>query len=63
MTRKRYNKAEKEFVEAKLSLHNSTERKEMLTEHLCVIINQTEERKANKLKELMQQLNITTDWR
>ena len=37
---KRYDKAEREFVEAKLNLHNCAERKELLTDHLCAIIEQ-----------------------
>ena len=37
---KRYDRAEKEFVESKLHLHSSLERKELLTDHLCAIIEQ-----------------------
>merc|ERR1719312_1955928 len=46
---KRYDRAEREFVEAKLHLHTCLERKEMLTDHLCTIIEQNELRKAKKL--------------
>ncbi|KAJ9584521.1 hypothetical protein L9F63_021131 [Diploptera punctata] len=56
---KRYNKAEKEFLDAKLLLFEKLERKEMLTEHLCTIIEQNEIRKARKLSELMQKLDIS----
>ena len=56
--RKRYEKAEKEFVEAKMLLFNKMERKEQLTEHLCHIIEANECRKANKLSELMQKLEL-----
>ncbi|KFM73931.1 RAB6-interacting golgin, partial [Stegodyphus mimosarum] len=55
---KRYLKAEKEFVEAKLLLFEKMQRKEQLTEHLCAIIEQNENRKANKLVELMKQLEM-----
>ncbi|XP_033476646.1 RAB6-interacting golgin [Epinephelus lanceolatus] len=56
--RKRYDKAEAEYVMAKLDLHKKTEVKEQLTEHLCAIIQQNELRKAHKLEELMQQLQL-----
>jgi RAB6-interacting golgin len=54
--RKRYNKAEKEFLDAKLHLFERLERKDLLTEHLCTIIEQNEMRKARKLSELMNRL-------
>ncbi|KAF6722068.1 RAB6-interacting golgin [Oryzias melastigma] len=56
--RKRFEKAEAEYVSAKLDLHRKTEVKEQLTEHLCAIIQQNEQRKARKLEELMQQLQL-----
>lgn len=56
--RKRYERAEVEYVTAKLDLHKKTEVKEQLTEHLCAIIQQNELRKAHKLEELMQQLQL-----
>ncbi|KAM6922020.1 RAB6-interacting golgin [Xenentodon cancila] len=56
--RKRYEKAETEYVTAKLDLHRRTEVKEQLTEHLCAIIQQNELRKAHKLEELMEQLQL-----
>ncbi|KAG8182547.1 hypothetical protein JTE90_002081 [Oedothorax gibbosus] len=55
---KRYLKAEREFIEAKLHLYEKMQRKEQLTEHLCAIIEQNENRKANKLVELMKQLEM-----
>lgn len=55
--RKRYEKAESEYVTAKLDLHRKTEVKEQLTEHLYAIIQQNELRKAEKLQELMLQLH------
>ncbi|XP_067012766.2 RAB6-interacting golgin isoform X2 [Anabrus simplex] len=57
---KRYDKAEKEFLEAKLCLFGKLERKELLTEHLCTIIEQNEMRKARKLSELMDKLQLGT---
>ncbi|KAJ7396442.1 RAB6-interacting golgin [Pitangus sulphuratus] len=59
--RKRYEKAESEYVAAKLDLQHKTELKEQLTEHLCTIIQQNELRKARKLEELMQQLDVEAD--
>ncbi len=56
--RKRYDLAEKEFVTAKLNLHTKRERKELLTEHLMTIIEESETRKASKLSELMNQLKL-----
>jgi len=55
---KRYDKAEKEFVAAKLNLHKKQDRKELLTEHLATIIEDSEVRKAGKLNELMSQLQL-----
>lgn len=55
--RKRYERAESEYVTAKLDLHRKTEAKEQLTEHLYAIIQQNELRKAEKLQELMLQLH------
>ncbi|XP_051867804.1 RAB6-interacting golgin isoform X2 [Pristis pectinata] len=59
--KKRYDKAEVEYVAAKLDLHKKIELKEQLTEHLCAIIQQNELRKAKKLEELMQQLEMEAD--
>ncbi|KAH0618209.1 hypothetical protein JD844_017219 [Phrynosoma platyrhinos] len=59
--RKRYDKAETEYVSAKLDLQKKSELKEQLTEHLCTIIQQNELRKALKLEELMQQLEVEAD--
>ncbi|KAG7487568.1 hypothetical protein MATL_G00025000 [Megalops atlanticus] len=59
--RKRYDKAEAEYVSAKLDLHKKTEVKEQLTEHLYTIIQENEQRKARKLEELMQQLELQAD--
>jgi len=55
---KRFNKAEHEYIESKLNLHNCHEKKEMLTEHLCAIIEQNELRKSKKLNSLMDELNL-----
>ena len=56
--RKRYERAEKEFVESKVDLQKKSELKEHLTEHLYTIIHQNELRKANKLSELMKELEM-----
>jgi len=56
--KKRYHHAEKEFVESKLNLHIKQERKELLTEHLMTIIQESEDRKSKKLAELMNRLQI-----
>lgn len=58
---KRFEKAEAEYVAAKLDLHKKTEVKEQLTEHLCAIIQQNELRKARKLEELMLQLELNAE--
>lgn len=55
---KRYDKAEKEFVEAKLHLHNCHEKKDLLKDHLSAIIEQNELRKSKKLNSLLDELNI-----
>ncbi|XP_066533152.1 RAB6-interacting golgin [Hoplias malabaricus] len=58
---KRLEKAEAEYVAAKLDLHKKTEVKEQLTEHLSTIIQQNELRKARKLEELMLQLELNAE--
>lgn len=57
--RKRYLKVEREFLDVKLCLQQKTERKEMLTEHLCTIIEKNEERKGKKLDELLQKARLS----
>ncbi|XP_003723288.2 RAB6-interacting golgin [Strongylocentrotus purpuratus] len=54
----RYQRAETEFVDAKIHLHKSSEMKELLTEHLCTIIHENELRKAKKLEELVSKLDV-----
>ncbi|OQR75444.1 RAB6-interacting golgin-like [Tropilaelaps mercedesae] len=54
---KNYVRIEKEFIEAKMLLHQKLDRKEKLTEHLCFIIEENEIRKAKKLEQLMDELN------
>ena len=56
LSRRRYSKAEREFVEAKQLLFSKRERKDLLTEHLCTIIQENEMRKAHRLTDLMVQL-------
>ena len=57
-TRKRYDAAETEFVAAKLALQKASEAKELLSEHLCAIIQQNELRKSEKLAELLKTLEL-----
>ncbi|XP_069120386.1 uncharacterized protein [Argopecten irradians] len=57
---RRYDRAEKEFIEAKLDLQKKSELKEQLTEHLYTIIHQNEIRKAKKLSDLMTELDMET---
>ena len=57
--RKRYERAEKEFIASKEALFARSERKDQLTSHLANIIQLNEERKAKKLTELMEELDIT----
>lgn len=61
--RENYDEIEAQFLAAKLSLHHVSEKKEMLTEHLCTIISHNEDRKAKKLTELLDKvgLNSATD--
>nr|XP_033815798.1 RAB6-interacting golgin isoform X1 [Geotrypetes seraphini] len=59
--KKRFDKAEVEYIAAKLDLHRKTEVKEQLTEHLYTIIQQNELRKAKKLEQLMHQLDVDAD--
>lgn len=51
-------KIEAQFLRAKLDLHNASEKKELLTEHLCTVIAHNEDRKAQKLTELMQKVGL-----
>ncbi len=59
--RRRYERAEHEFVEAKIDLQKKSHLKEELTEHLYTIIHQNELRKAKKLTELMEKLNLENE--
>jgi hypothetical protein len=59
LARHRYDAAETEFVAAKLDVHAKLVQKESLTEHLMVIIQKNEERKAQKLEELMKKMEIS----
>ncbi|XP_055376763.1 RAB6-interacting golgin [Condylostylus longicornis] len=56
---KHYNKVEQMFLKAKLDLHNASEKKELLTEHLCTVITHNEDRKAKKLTELMEKVGLS----
>lgn len=56
--KKKYDRAEKDYVDAKLNLHIKQERKELLTEHLMTIIEESEDRKSKRLADLMTKLQI-----
>uniref|UniRef100_A0A1I8Q1E4 RAB6-interacting golgin n=1 Tax=Stomoxys calcitrans TaxID=35570 RepID=A0A1I8Q1E4_STOCA len=55
---KNYLKIEAQFLKAKIELHNAAEKKELLTEHLCTVIAHNEDRKAQKLTELMEKVGL-----
>lgn len=59
--RKRYDRAEKEYIGAKMNLYTFKEKKELLTSHLCTIIEKNELRKAQKLSDLMRKLEMGMD--
>ena len=59
--RKRFSAAEKEYVAAKLALYDAKEKKELLSEHLCSIIQHNESRKAQRLNQLMLDLQLGSD--
>ncbi|XP_037821958.1 RAB6-interacting golgin isoform X2 [Lucilia sericata] len=58
---KQYMKIESQFLKAKIDLHNAAEKKELLTEHLCTVIAHNEDRKAQKLTELMEKVGLATN--
>lgn len=60
LCRKRYDRAEREFIEAKTDLHSKSEAKDLLTEHLYTVIHKNEVRKAKKLAELTHKLELET---
>lgn len=55
---KHYDSIERAFLKAKQDLYQAHEKKEMLTEHLCTIIEHNEDRKAKKLSELMEKVGL-----
>uniref|UniRef100_T1P941 RAB6-interacting golgin n=1 Tax=Musca domestica TaxID=7370 RepID=T1P941_MUSDO len=57
---KNYLKIEAQFLKAKMDLHNASEKKELLTEHLCTVIAHNEDRKAQKLTELMEKVGLSS---
>ncbi|XP_031618290.1 RAB6-interacting golgin [Contarinia nasturtii] len=57
-TKESYHQIESQFLTAKLNLHHISEKKEMLTEHLCTIISHNEDRKAKKLSELLDKVGL-----
>lgn len=56
--RKNYQHIEGSFLKAKLELHQAREKKDMLAEHLSIIISNNEDRKAERLSELMAKVGL-----
>lgn len=59
MYRKSYEQIETAFLTAKATLFKAREKKELLAEHLNIIISNNEDRKAKKLSELMEKVGLT----
>ena len=57
-TRQRFEQAEREYIESKVHLYRASELKELLSEHLCAVIQHNEARKSAKLEELMSKLQM-----
>lgn len=57
-SRENYHQIEAQFLAAKMNMHHISEKKEMLTEHLCTIISHNEDRKAKKLSELLEKVGL-----
>lgn len=45
-------------MKAKLELHQAREKKDMLAEHLSIIISNNEDRKADRLSQLMAKVGL-----
>merc|ERR1711990_628488 len=56
--KRRFDLAEKEYVNSKFDLQQKTEAKDTLTEHLVQLIQMNEKRKLNKLEELTFKLSM-----
>ncbi|KAJ6640710.1 RAB6-interacting golgin [Pseudolycoriella hygida] len=56
---KSYEQIETAFLSAKANLFKAREKKELLVEHLNIIISNNEDRKAKKLSELMEKVGLT----
>jgi len=56
--KRRFDQAEKEYVDSKFDLQQKTEAKDTLTEHLVHLIQLNEERKLKKLEELTFKLSM-----
>ncbi|XP_055707823.1 RAB6-interacting golgin isoform X2 [Phlebotomus papatasi] len=59
-TEKQYQQIEAMFLKAKMELYQASEKKELLTEHLCTIIAHKEDRKAKRLTELMEKVGLNS---
>lgn len=60
IVRKQYQQIEAMFLKAKMELYQASEKKELLTEHLCTIIAHKENRKAKRLTELMEKVGLNS---
>lgn len=56
---KEYCAIEKLFLKKKQEFYLANERKQLLTEHLCILIQSNEDRKAKKLTELMDKVGLS----
>lgn len=59
--RKRFERAEAEYIASKMELYKWSEQKELLSNHLCAVIQQNESRKAEKLSELLKSLQLESE--
>lgn len=57
----RFDAAEMEYISAKLDVQKKEDLKERMTEHLMIIIQENETRKAEKLQELMTKMALSED--
>lgn len=56
--RQYYEQIESAFLKAKLDMQKSREQKDLLAEHLNIIITNNEDRKAHKLSELLARVGL-----
>lgn len=58
--RQYYEQIEGVFLRAKLDMQQAMEKKDLLAEHLNIIITSTEDRKGHKLNELLTKMGLNT---